>query len=624
VAFLLAVLATMSIYWPGLAGSYFFDDYPNIVNNTRLHVNSMHWREWQQAIWSSPATDLRRPLATLTFAANYFFGGLAPQPMKAVNLGIHLLNGWLLYLLLLKIAERSAFGPVIPRNHLIAVLTAATWLVHPINLTTVLYVVQREENLANVFVLAGLWVYLDARARQHDGKPGGTWRLWIGVPLMTALGALSKESAILLPLYALVLELVILRKPRSKPSREIVAFFLAFLVVPFAFGLAWLLPKVLSPLAYSARPFTLLQRLFTEPRVILDYIDWILVPTPGKFSFYHDTIPVSFSLLEPWTTIPAILVLAVAFSVGLLLKRRRPLAALGILWFFSAHALTATIIPLELAFEHRNYFATAGLLLAAYDLILPQMPGLARANARYVAIAAFLALCCFTTFLRAKEWSNPLSLAMSEVARHPDSARATYEYGRTLVLLSDYNPESPLVPKAVEALSTSSRIPGSGILPDVGLIMLASRTGRAVETIWWQTITSKLSQHQTSAADGEALKSLTLCQREGRCVVDDDRMLDVYLAAVGSGNGTASSLYSYAIFAFGRLHDSALALRLAQEAADKSAGDPQYRLNLVDLLISLGRKDEALAQLTVVKQQDRHGSLELEIEKRQELLDNKH
>ena len=618
--FLLAALVTTALYFPGLKGSYFFDDYPNIVENTRLHVDSLDGRQWQQAIWSSNSSLLRRPLASFTFALNYFFDGLNPWPMKAVNLAIHLLNGWLLYLLLVRTAgllKQPAQAK--PRIRLLALLTSTAWLVHPINLTTVLYVVQRMESLAQFFVLAGLLLYVDARSRQQENRNGAHWRLWVGVPLLMAIGGLAKESAVLLPLYALAIETVI---PRSDArgngaNYSVTTFFLVFLLIPFIVGLIWTLRNFSSADAYAIRSFTLGQRLLTEPRILLDYVGWILVPLPRSFSFYHDTIPLSTSITQPWTTGFAILSLLLMAAGGFLVRKRRPMAALGIFWFLAAHSLTATFIPLELAFEHRNYFASAGLILAALDLILPDRGHFRLSAIGKTCIAAFLVLCCFTTWLRSEEWSNPVSLALAEATRNPDSPRALYEYGRTLVILGDYKADSPLVPKAFEALSRASRVPDSGIAPEVGLIMLASRTGRPIEDEWWQGVVEKLSRRRVPPGDEAALKSLTLCQREGRCIVDDERMLEVYLAAVGNGGGTPSNLYSYAIFAQGRLHDSELALRLVYEATEKSPNDPQYRLNLVDFLISLAKRDEARAQLAILKREDHYGALALEIAKRE-------
>ena len=97
--------------------------------------------------------------------------------MKAVNLGIHLLNGCLWYLLLLRIVARLPGAQSVPsRNRLLAAIVSSLWLLHPINLTPVLYVVQRMESLAQVFVLGGLLLYITARARQDTNAHGRSGR----------------------------------------------------------------------------------------------------------------------------------------------------------------------------------------------------------------------------------------------------------------------------------------------------------------------------------------------------------------------------------------------------------------------------------------------------------------
>src|SRR5688500_13964670 len=74
------------VYWPGLGGGFVFDDYPNIVQNGALHVTwASTWLEWLAAVFSSPASELQRPLAMLTFAINHALTGLDPYWMKLTN-----------------------------------------------------------------------------------------------------------------------------------------------------------------------------------------------------------------------------------------------------------------------------------------------------------------------------------------------------------------------------------------------------------------------------------------------------------------------------------------------------------------------------------------------------------
>jgi protein O-mannosyl-transferase len=322
---------------------------------------------------------------------------------------------------------------------------------HPINLMAVLFVVQRMESLSHTFVFAGLWLYLHGRQRQFDGAMvgRGSSRGLVGC---TALGLLAKESAVLLPLYAFLVELVLrMSGPVARDrahwlDRRVLALFAVVLFVPAALGLAWLLPQMLAPAAWAGRDFTLAERLLTELRVVVDYLRWTLLPDIGQLSLYHDDYPVSRGWLQPWTTLASALVLAALVAAAWLVRRRAPLVALGIAWFLAAHLLTATFIPFELVYEHRNYFASLGICLAAgAGLLLAPRGGSSRRIGGLVAVLAVLALAGLT-HLRAREWSDPYRFAASEAAKHPQSPRATYGYGKLLADASGYDPDSPLFP----------------------------------------------------------------------------------------------------------------------------------------------------------------------------------
>ena len=598
---------TAILYWPGLSGDYIQDDYPNLVDNAALRVDAASASAWLEAAWSSPSSDLRRPLASLSFAANYAAAGLAPWPMKLVNLAIHLLNGVLLFVLLRKLARLASTDD--ERGFVLAAAVTGIWLLHPINLTGVLYVVQRMESLAHVFVLTGLILYVDARVGLRDGTRGAALKLWIGVPVCTVLGLLAKESAALLPAYALLIELILFaRTPRE--TKAIGAFFTAFLFLPAIAALAWLVPRFFNSAAYEARPFTLAERLFTEPRVLLDYIGAILLPLPRAFSLYQDDYPLSTGLLQPPSTLFAIVALIAMAVGGVMLRRLRPLVALGLLGFLVAHTMTATFIPLEIKYEHRNYFASALLLLALADIALPtQLREAAFARARVFALIALGALAAFSLALRAREWSNPLTLALTEVARHPASPRATYELGRTYTLMSGYRTDSPNFARAVESLQRAAAVPNARILPEVALLSIAGRTNQPVDPKVWESLRTKLAAHTPTVENISALVDLTECQRAGHCPTDDESMVRIYLAAIDNPHPQPAAYYSYAIFAFNRLHDEALALKLARAAADAPPHDPQYRLNLVNFLIDRGHYDDARRELAKLGSYARLGRL---------------
>jgi hypothetical protein len=476
------------------------------------------------------------------------------------------------------------------------------------------------ESLAQTFVLLGLIAYVGARLHRDQASLPARALLWLAVPACLALGVATKESAALLPVYALVIECTVLRF-RGASKLAIRWFYAIFLLIPALAGLAWMLPKVLSPYAYSTRPFTLLQRLLTEPRVLLDYIAWTLLPVPKFFSFFRDDYAFSTDLWHPWTTLPAILAVIALLGIAWALRARRPLVALGVLWFFAAHLMTATVIPLEIAFEHRNYCASAGLLLAFVDIVLPgAAPRTTAAFARRAVLGALLCLATFTLVLRAREWSDPVRLAVTEAATHPQSPRAAYELARTYVILSNYQPDSPNIEKAMQAFEKGAALPRSGILPEVGLITVASRTGRPIDPAWWDSMIAKLQRRRPTVEDDAGVRALTDCQRAGLCVTDDARTLQVYLAGLSHKPPSATILSSYAIFAFNRLHDTDLALTLARESVAASR-DLQYRVNLINFLIDLGRVDEARAELATLRRLAHLGMMDADIAKLQQRLD---
>src|SRR5690606_27131700 len=137
--------------------------------------------------------------------------------------------------------------------------------------------------------------------------------------------------------------------------------FIVVLWLPMLLGLVWLLPGLLKPGGWAAREFSLETRLLSEARIVICYIGWIVLPTPQSLSFYHDDYLPSAGLLQPWTTLASMLAIAALLGFAWWQRLRRPLLALGIGLYFAGHVLTATILPLELVYEHRNYFSSFGL-----------------------------------------------------------------------------------------------------------------------------------------------------------------------------------------------------------------------------------------------------------------------
>jgi hypothetical protein len=669
---LAAIALTLIVYWPGLSGSFVFDDYPNIVDNSDLQIHHFDAANLTRAALSSPSSTLKRPLASLSFAFNYLATGLDPYGMKLTNLLIHLLNGWLVFLLargLLQVGERDlpardsverpdrAAGL---RNGTLAVLLALGWMLLPINLTGVLYVVQRMESMANAFVLLGLIGYLAGRRCMlvHRRSIGPYVLCAASLTLPAAVGLLAKETAVMLPLYAFFLECVLFRfrtglltpdalqdaapttgisAERTSIDRRIVTLFLVVLALPMVAGLTRMLPALLKPQTWATRDFTMPQRLMSEARIVADYIRWTLLPTPDALSFYHDDFHISTGLLTPWATLASIILLAGLTGAGLWTWKRRPLVSLGIAWFLGCHLLTATIIPLELIYEHRNYFASLGLLIAVVPLLAAPADGLATttysqrtgsdrsrgpktsplalplAIPRFILLGGLMLLWTAQTAITAYAWGNPLRLARDLADRAPASPRAQYELGRTYIVYSHYQPDSPFIQLAYAPLERAMALPESSILPEQALIFMNATMHLPLKDAWWNSMVAKLKRKPPGVQDESSLAALTKCAVRGICNLPGAQMIAAYLAALGHPNPSARLMASYGDYAWNVLDDHRLGLRMTLLATKKEPTTTAYTITLARMQVAEG--DYADAKSTILRLQTLNtaGSLDRDI-----------
>lgn len=650
----LALLVTALVYWPGLHGGWLFDDFPNIVDNKGVQPGDASFLSLINAAFSSPSSEFKRPIASLTFAANFLMSGIDPFWMKLTNLLIHLINGALVFIfarMLLRLLPFETGSSTRLRAYsqgaqpdqrptLLALLIATAWMVLPINLTAVLYVVQRMESLANIFVLLGLIGYVRGRSLMQgegDGRrlSAGFLLCLASVTLPAAIGTMAKETAVMLPLYALLLEWCLFdfrnRATVSDGSatpmdRRLVVMFLVIFVLPLLAGLGYLLPGLQQPKAWATRDFTMSTRLLSEARVIVDYIRWTIIPTPHELSFYHDDFKVSTGLLAPWTTAASIVCVALLAAAVIWLRRRRPIAALGIAFFLGSHLLTGTILPLELIYEHRNYFASLGVMLAIIPVVAP--PAIdgttfrlnALSLARFALVAALLLLWAGETAMTSVAWSDPLLLAKALAARGPNSPRAQYELGRTYIIYSNYDPSSPFVPRAYDTLEKAARLPGSSILPEQALIFMNSRMHLPTKDAWWNSLIGKLKERKPGVQDESSLGALTQCAREGNCNLPLDRMTQAYVAAIGHPDPGARLMSMYGDYAWNVLGDRKLGLRMARNAVEAKSTEPAYRATFIRMLVASGQHDEARRQLEALRTYDIGGRLEITLRSLDALL----
>jgi tetratricopeptide (TPR) repeat protein len=419
--YLLALLSA-TCYWPGLSGPFLFDDYANLpalgaFNGVR------DWATFKLYLFGNQSGPTGRPLAMLSFLIDDNNWPSDPRAFKYTNLMLHLLNGALLFWLCLKLL-RALFTDSEVRPLWIALLAAGGWLLHPLHASTVLYPVQRMAMLSTLFVLAGLLAYAHGRLGiDRDRRSAYAW-MSAGLILGTLLATFSKENGALLPLLALVLEVTIFRPRQDRIGRLSRYWLVPFLLAPSAALLGYLLfPLVDGSLAarFAGRPFTAIERLLTESRILFDYLYYWFIPRVDSPGILTQNFPLSRGLLDPPSTLAAVAGIATLMALAAALRRRWPGLSLAILFFFAGHLIESTLIPLELYYEHRNY-------LPSLFLLLPLAVGVERLVQRrrvwILGAVLLLGVPGLLTAERAQVWSSDLNLALQWARMNPLSQRA--------------------------------------------------------------------------------------------------------------------------------------------------------------------------------------------------------
>lgn len=482
VVLLLMLLATFVLYLPGSYGPLIHDDYGQINLNPDIKISELSLENLRHVDDKYPS----RPLPMLSFALNYLQCGDNVSCYKITNIVLHLATGLALCFFLWTLrrigARRQQFE--LPESVIIA--TAALWLLHPLLVSTTLYVVQRMAILCALFSLIALACYLQARFLAGGYRQKIAWlAAGAGAGL---LAVLSKESALLIVPLALLLELLFADRWRARIQHPLFTGMAIALALLAVLGLLAQFPPHRIAQSYLQRDFLPMERLLTEARILWYYASEVLWPDQSRMSFYLDHFRYSRSLLDPAITLAAVggWLAVLGGSLGYLLKKPS-LPAFGIIFFLSAHALESTVVGLVPAYEHRNYLAAAGLLLAVAASIHALVP---RQRLRIGIYVLLVCLSAWQLVVRVDVWSSTTTFI-----NHLLAPRWENSYGATIEIARHYDQQASQVglesmgsiyaAKARTHYTRAADLAHQPILPLTALLM-RSRSPAEARPYWRQ------------------------------------------------------------------------------------------------------------------------------------------
>ena len=449
-ALLVAAMALLA-YRAASGGAFQLDGMVRIVDNAAVRMEHLTWSALARAAGSYET----RPIPMMTLAIDWWRGQGEPPAFFATNLLMHALNGMLVFALLsLLLAQwRPETTPL--NRQLASTIGATLWTVHPLASQGVVYIIQRMTSMAAAGVLLAAIGYILFRTRTGKARwSGAIIGLFGGL-----IGWWSKENAWILPLLLLLIEYGVARRP---PRWAVARWWDRVFSLLLVGGALYILVDRGSgsgPLFrhfagnYSTRPFTMAERVLTQPRVIFFYLGQFLYPAPARLSIEHDFV-ISTSLFSPPSTLFAVTGMLIWIGAGvtaLFRARGRPWAFLA-LWPLVNLAIESSFVPLELVFEHRMYLPMVGLCgLAALGLLTGlEHAHTTRLRTAVVAVAAALALLLQqATHARVQIWNDPVALWTGALDHAPTSARPRVSLAAAYMKRKEYQRAERLLLEAI-------------------------------------------------------------------------------------------------------------------------------------------------------------------------------
>ncbi len=426
--FLCSIVVMYWILEPGIYGPYILDD---LVHFPRLEGGVYDTESFVRWVFGGGTHGSGRPISYLSFLVDDNAWPNRPEDLKSTNLYVHLLVGVLVFSLARQLFKLQKNFCSENKADWLALLVACVWLVAPMHQSAVFMAIQRMTLLMGAFVFAGVGFYIWGRSFVSERLVSGYFLMSVGVGFFGLLAALSKEPGVLICLYVLVLEFTVLREVVWRDKYKW-CWKLAFLYLPLLLVVAFYATSLgMMDELYAKRDFNAFERVLTQFRVLTSYIWTFVFPHGALVGPYQDDFIPSRGWFSPVTTAVSALGVVFVIAGAVVLRKRFSLLSCGVLWFFAAHVLESSILPIELYFEHRNYIALFGLVIAFASV--PFYLGASLWRVYVVVSCFFVSFQLYSSIVTAQTWGNRDYQSQLWGGYHPNSYRAQLDLIRVLL-----------------------------------------------------------------------------------------------------------------------------------------------------------------------------------------------
>jgi protein O-mannosyl-transferase len=455
----LLILAIAVIYSQTLSYPFIFDGLNGILFNKSIRA----FPELDPALFSN-----RRLMVTLTLCMNFALSGLDTTSYHVFNILVHMLNTLLLYFLLLfclRLPDRNPANlariPLVSADlrPLFAFAIAGLWALHPIQVQSVTYTIQRSESMAATGLLGCALAIL-----LHDAATSFPRRVLFGLlfAFFAIVGVYSKEVALVLPFFIYLFDSRVVTGSWLQPLKArwpLYVLSLLLLILPLLSvkrsELATPVPGAQYVSAGNQPYVSSMGYFLSQPRSILHYL-WISV-CPANL-----TLDLGWYVMPPGITMVLCFIPVVAlflWAIWMLFKR----PWLGFVWFglfFVILAPSSSVMPIiDVAFEHRMYLPLLAVMISVVALLWLGVRRLAVNGAipresvtrsLTVAACAIMLVLAARSFIRTYDFRSEIDAWRAVTLTSPENQRAWYTVAMSHVEAGLYNDSLPYFERAHE------------------------------------------------------------------------------------------------------------------------------------------------------------------------------
>jgi tetratricopeptide (TPR) repeat protein len=381
------------------------------------------------------------PLTFVTFAWNYYFNravgldGFDITSYLIFNVLIHGLNACLVLVLLRRLC--SYLSVDVNALWWLPLVLAILFAVHPLQASSVAYIIQRRGMLSSTFYLLAVLDYLYIRRGRNQTPRWPAKRIVLTalLPVLYWLSFRSKNLGITLPFALLAVEFCLCAGKRETLKRYL--YFLIPAGVLSMVGMFFFLwtkglfdPRTLTIHYFGPEtkwgPWT---HLLTESRVFWHYWKLLFLPIPQWCCVDHD-FNMSHNLFEHgaiWAMLAHGLLIGLAIWAGI---RKQFLFSLGVLWFYVALMPYAALPQREFYVEYKTYLPSVGWLMILGQVALWLRKPIPTAAIKTLLLG-MIVLMFYLTVSRNSIYQDPIKLWSDAAAKNPHRLRSHYNLGNS-------------------------------------------------------------------------------------------------------------------------------------------------------------------------------------------------